>query len=279
MQLASIQALTKFRSSCRSKTEGFVPTMGALHAGHQSLIQLAVNHCDVVIVSIFVNPTQFAPHEDFDQYPRALDDDLKKCIEWGASAIFTPQIEDVYPESTSANYTPSPNIAEVMCGKSRPHFFYGVCNVVERLFALVRPTHAFFGDKDVQQRVIIERMVNDLDLNINIIAAPIVRDENGMALSSRNQYLDNAQYEKSLVIFKTLHDASIKARDLAWGSYQIRQFVAAQIEARGLKGDYVEIFRPSSGEIISGSLKHGDYCCVAVFCGDTRLIDNRKLNL
>ena len=279
MQLASIEALTKFRSNCGSKTVGFVPTMGALHAGHQSLIQLAGDHCDVVIVSIFVNPTQFAPHEDFDKYPRELDDDLKKCIEWGANAIFTPQTEDVYPESNHANYIPSPNIAEVMCGKTRPHFFYGVCNVVERLFALVKPTHAFFGDKDVQQRVIIEQMVNNLNLNIKIITAPIVRDENGMALSSRNQYLDNAQYKKSLAIFKTLHDASIKARDLAWDSYQIRQFVAAQIEARGLRGDYVEIFRPSTGEVVSGHLNNGDYCCVAVFCGETRLIDNRKLNI
>ena len=122
-------------------------------------------------------------------------------------------------------------------------------------------------------------MVNNLNLNIKIITAPIVRDENGMALSSRNQYLDNAQYKKSLAIFKTLHDASIKARDLAWDSYQIRQFVAAQIEARGLRGDYVEIFRPSTGEVVSGHLNNGDYCCVAVFCGETRLIDNRKLNI
>ena len=279
MQLASIEDLTKYRASCGAKRIGFVPTMGALHTGHQSLIHLAIAHCDVVIVSIFVNPTQFSPDEDYDQYPRPLDDDLKKCIEWGANAVFTPQKDDVYPESTSANYTPNPNIAEVMCGKSRPHFFYGVCNVVERLFALIKPTHAFFGDKDLQQRVIIEHMVHDLKLNIKIIAAPIARDENGMALSSRNRYLDDAQYNKSLAIFKTLHDACIKARDFAWDSFQIRQFVAAQIEARGLRGDYVEVFRPSTGQIVSGELNKGDYCCVAVFCGDTRLIDNKKLNI
>ena len=279
INVESASELKNLRAKFAEKTVGFVPTMGALHEGHQSLIQLALSTCDVVIVSIFVNPTQFAPHEDFNQYPRTLETDLKKCNDWGVDIVFTPTSEDLYPDTYDAHYKPDFKLATIMCGKTRTHFFYGVCNVVERLFRVVKPTHAVFGDKDFQQRMIIQEMINELNLNIHLIIGDTIRDENGLALSSRNTYLNQDDYQKALTIFKTLHDLEINIQNKEWQSFQARQFVAAQLEGRGLKGDYVEIFRPSTKSLVNGDIQKGDYCCVAAFCGEIRLIDNRKLNL
>ena len=266
--------LAEFRASCAG-TVGFVPTMGALHAGHEALIKTARETCDHVVVSIFVNPTQFAPNEDFASYPRNHEVDIATCMNLGVHALFVPTEDVIYPAGdTNANYEPNPDLASVMCGKSRPHFFYGVCNVVERLFRLVAPTHAFFGDKDLQQRVVIEHMVADLDLGITIVPCPIVRDEKGMALSSRNDYLDDEGYERALNISRALHDARQHVRTSQWSTHRVRQFLAAELEGRGLKGDYVEVFRPASASIVTGEIQPGDYCCVAVVCDTVRLIDN-----
>ncbi|MEK9727563.1 MAG: pantoate--beta-alanine ligase [Candidatus Margulisiibacteriota bacterium] len=257
---------------------GFVPTMGALHEGHRSLIQYAKSITPYVVVSIFVNPTQFAPHEDFDQYPRSLDTDLNQCRDWGVDMVFTPSENDIYPNhDRHPNYKPHPAVSTILCGKSRPHFFGGVCNVVERLFSIVKPTHAFFGNKDLQQRVIIEQMVRDLNLNVTIVPCPIIRDENGLALSSRNQYLSKQDYQKALAIPQALNTLKLMIKEKQWNSFQARQFMAAQLEARGLRGDYVEIFRPTESSLVNGDIESGDYCCIAVYCGDVRLIDNLLL--
>ena len=277
IHLSTINELTKLHQTL-TKRIGLVPTMGALHDGHKSLIQTSKANGDYVIVSIFINPTQFAPHEDFDEYPRVLNEDLSICEALGVDAVFTPSAEDVYPNGDLVpNYKPKHMLYSIMCGKSRPHFFLGVCNVVERLFNMVQPQFAYFGDKDLQQRVIIQQMVSDLNLGIDIVPCPIVRDENGLALSSRNKYLSDNLYQKALTIPKALNDGKLLAQKNDWSSYQLRQFVAAQLEARGLKGDYVEVFRPSKQVCVNGKIISGDVCCLAAFCGDIRLIDNIKL--
>ena len=277
IQLSSASELGAFRKE-PSGSLGFVPTMGALHEGHHSLINAAISQCDAVLVSIFVNPTQFAPTEDFNDYPRNLESDLNLCESWGVTAVFCPTEDDIYPNNNKeARYVPSREIAEVMCGKTRPHFFYGVTNVVERLFGLVRPSHAFFGDKDLQQRVIIEQMVSELNLPIEIIGCPIIRDDNGLARSSRNAYLDDEGYQKALNISRALHDVKVHVKNDKWSSHRVRQFLAAELEGRGLKGDYVDVFRPTTGEIVNGEIKPGDHCCVAAWCDNVRLIDNQEL--
>ena len=167
---------------------GFVPTMGALHAGHEALIKTARETCDHVVVSIFVNPTQFAPNEDFASYPRNHEVDIATCMNLGVHALFVPTEDVIYPAGdTNTNYEPNPDLASVMCG-FRPHFFYGVCNVVERLFRLVAPTQVLVI-KTCNSGVVIEHMVADLDLGITIVPCPIVRDDKGLALSSRNDYV------------------------------------------------------------------------------------------
>ena len=189
----------------------------------------------------------------------------------------------MYPDNARKSaYQPSTALTQQLCGLSRPTFFDGVCNVVWRLFDLVQPTHAFFGDKDLQQRVIIQHMVRDLNLSIQIVPCPIVRDANGLALSSRNQYLDAADYKQALSISKTLNEvvelvalnAQFNDDSDHWTTFQVRQYVAARIEAAGLKGEYVEVFRPSTACVVSGAIQSGDYCCVAAICNGTRLIDN-----
>lgn len=275
-----IESLTQLKEHrCnRSGTLGFVPTMGALHQGHAALIEASQAKCDQTWVSVFVNPTQFAPHEDFNRYPRQLRKDLEFCKTLGADVVFTPSEATMYPNGDIVpKYIPPLELSQIMCGKTRPHFFNGVCNVVERLFSMVQPTHAFFGNKDLQQRVIIERMVNDLGADIDVIGVPIVRNEAGLALSSRNAYLSEDGHRLASYISMALHDAATHVKKDAWTSHSVRQFIAAELEGRGLKGDYVEIFRPIYGECVSGEINPGDHCCVAFYCDTVRLIDNIQL--
>jgi pantoate--beta-alanine ligase len=259
-------------------TVGVVPTMGALHQGHAALIESSMASCDQTWVSVFVNPTQFAPHEDFNRYPRQLKKDLAFCQSLGADVVVTPSEATMYPNGDIvAKYMPPLELSQIMCGKTRPHFFNGVCNVVERLFAMVQPTHAFFGNKDLQQRVIIERMVHDLGSGIEVVGVPIVRNEAGLALSSRNAYLSEDGHRLASYISMVLHDSASHVRQSSWSSHSVRQFVAAELEGRGLKGDYVEIFRPIYGECVTGEINPGDHCCVAFYCDNVRLIDNIQL--
>lgn len=189
-----------------NKIIGFVPTMGALHEGHESLIKRATEECDAVIVSLFVNPTQFGPNEDFEKYPRQLEQDMEMCKKYGVVAVFSPKPDEMY--SDRANLTmvvPDDFYKNKMCGISRKGHFDGVATVVLKLFNIVQPDCAYFGMKDAQQLFIIKKMVKDLDVQVNVIGCPIVRDEKGLALSSRNAYLSDAAKEKALTISKSLH--------------------------------------------------------------------------
>ena len=189
---------------------GLVPTMGALHEGHLSLIKKSVETCDKTVVSIFVNPIQFAPSEDLDKYPRTLDEDLKLCAEAGADLVFAPTPSEMYGEGNILSndfltYVVPPFFyTDKLCAKSRPGHFDGVCTVVTKLFNIVQPDYAFFGQKDAQQLIIIKKMVKDLNIPVKIIACPTVRDENGLALSSRNKYLSGGGKKEALVLNKIL---------------------------------------------------------------------------
>lgn len=190
-------------------TIGLVPTMGALHQGHLSLIEKSVKICDKTIVSVFVNPTQFGPSEDLDKYPRTLDADLELCKKAGANIVFAPTPKEMYGEGQSTNdfltYVIPPFFyVNKLCGKSRIGHFDGVCTVVAKLFNITLPDYAFFGQKDAQQLIIIKKMVKDLNVPVEIISCPIVRDENGLALSSRNQYLSEEGKKEALVLNKIL---------------------------------------------------------------------------
>jgi pantoate--beta-alanine ligase len=188
------------------KTIGFVPTMGALHEGHISLVRAAVRDNDVAVASIFVNPTQFAPTEDFDQYPRPFDDDLAKLKNENVAAVYAPTAADMYTQNY-ATYVMVEKVSEGLCGGSRPHFFRGVATVVTKLFNAVKPHRAYFGQKDAQQCAVIKRMTRDLDMGIEIVEMPIVREPDGLAMSSRNQYLSEADRRKALCLSRALFQA------------------------------------------------------------------------
>lgn len=194
---------------------GLVPTMGALHEGHLSLIQKSVETCDKTVVSIFVNPTQFGPSEDLDKYPRTLEADLKMCEEAGVDLVFAPTSSEMYGEGNILSndfltYVVPPFFyVDKLCAKSRPGHFDGVCTVVTKLFNILQPDFAFFGQKDAQQLVIIKKMVKDLNIPVEIISCPIVRDENGLALSSRNKYLPDESKKEALVLNKILTNVKL----------------------------------------------------------------------
>ena len=254
---------------------GLVPTMGALHEGHVSLIHEAKKRCDIVVVSIFVNPNQFAPNEDFDDYPRTTETDLEICKIAGVDVVFLPSIEEIYPDSDPMeSYRPSAHLTSVLCGVSRPHFFQGVCDIVVRLFNIIQPRYAFFGDKDLQQRVIIEQMVNDLDISVIIIACPIIRDANGLALSSRNQYLSKESYAKALMLPAVLKEIRHQFQKGDAAIAQLKILAKERIETHEMKIDYVDFFHPKKQLILTDQLDDDSYCCMAVFCDDVRLIDN-----
>lgn len=188
LEIESIGEMIKEREKLDGKSVGLVPTMGYLHEGHLSLVEAAKQECDVVVMSIFVNPLQFGPEEDFDRYPRDLERDQRLAREHGVDILFVPQAEEMYPKKPAATVKVT-GITEVLCGKSRPGHFDGVATVVMKLFQLVRPRRAYFGQKDAQQVAVIHRMAEDLNVPVEIVACPIVREKDGLAMSSRNVYL------------------------------------------------------------------------------------------
>ena len=252
---------------------GFVPTMGALHEGHRSLMRAARKGCEQVIVSIFVNPTQFGPGEDFQKYPRMLDADLAACQAEGVDAVFCPPVSEVYPAG-SATIVTVKRLTEGLCGAHRPGHFDGVTTVVTKLFNIVQPDAAYFGQKDAQQATVLRRMVTDLLWPIEIVVCPTVREPDGLALSSRNAYLSPAERRQAL----SLSAALFRARDeILAGQKDVAALVAAmreRIESAGPCGiDYVEIV--DADELTPLATARGR-CLVAlaVRIGGTRLIDN-----
>ena len=191
---------------------GLVPTMGALHKGHASLIETAKKTCDKVVVSVFVNPIQFGPNEDFDKYPRTIENDLELCKKLGVDIVFAPTPKEMYGENTKLSNTeltfvcPPYNLVDCLCGKARPGHFDGVATVVLKLFNIVKPDYAFFGQKDAQQLFILKKMIKDLNIDLTIVPCPIVRETDGLALSSRNTYLSKEERENALTISKALKE-------------------------------------------------------------------------
>lgn len=197
-----------FRAANPSAKVGLVPTMGALHNGHASLIKASAQNCDLTVVSVFVNPTQFGINEDFSKYPRTLENDTKVAQTAGAAVVFAPSAEEMYGENYSKDLLtlvcPPYDLVNKLCGKTRTGHFDGVATVVSKLFNIVQPDFAFFGQKDAQQLYIIQKMVKDLNFNIKIVSCPIVREDNGLAISSRNQYLSEMEKERALTLSKAL---------------------------------------------------------------------------
>ncbi|MBD7910849.1 MULTISPECIES: pantoate--beta-alanine ligase [Clostridium] len=254
-------------------TVGFVPTMGYLHEGHKSLIDKAVEENDRVVVSIFVNPTQFGPNEDLESYPRDLERDSSLCSDSGVNVIFTPQREEMYPEGfcTSINMT---GLTENLCGKSRPVHFGGVCTVVTKLFNIVAPDKAYFGQKDAQQLAIIKRMVSDLNLNIEVVGCPIIREEDGLAKSSRNTYLSKEERRAAVILSKSLKLGLEAINSGERNSRNIIELIKGNIESEKLaKIDYVQIVDLLSMKDVE-TIEKPVLVAIAVYIGKTRLIDN-----
>lgn len=257
------------------KTIGLVPTMGALHAGHASLVKRAVAENDVVVVSDFVNPTQFNDKNDLLKYPRTLDADCKLLEECGASFVFAPSVEEIYPEPDTRQFSYAP-LDTVMEGKFRPGHFNGVCQIVSKLFLIVEPTRAYFGEKDFQQLAIIREMVRKYPFNLEIVGCPIVREADGLALSSRNALLSDEQRIQALQISKTLFASVEYAQTHTLA--ETKAFVESAIStAEGLRLEYFEIVDGNSLQTVC-DWKDSSYIvgCITVFCGEVRLIDNIK---
>ena len=257
----------------QGKSVGFVPTMGFLHEGHLSLIRAAKKENALVIVSIFVNPTQFGVGEDFEAYPRDLDTDAALSKSAGADVIFCPSISEMYPESYQT-YVEVTEITNKLCGKSRPTHFKGVTTVVNKLFNIVEPHKAYFGQKDAQQLAVIQKMVRDLNMNIEIIPCPIVRDADGLAMSSRNTYLTPEQRDAALVLSKSLFFAKDMISKGCKDAVEIKEMMIKIITSEPLAViDYIEIVDALSLNDIE-TLKGKVLIALAVKLGRTRLIDN-----
>lgn len=261
------------------KRIGFVPTMGALHEGHISLVDEAKRHCDSVIASIFVNPTQFAPDEDFDSYPRTLDQDLSQLEAAGCCAAYCPLAGDLYPDgNTTKVYVEG--LSSILEGEHRPHFFGGVTNIVSRLFIHVAPDVAVFGQKDYQQLQIIKRMVKDLGMPIDVIGAPTIREKDGLAMSSRNRYLSQEERKKAGNFARALRDAATEIEAGKPISETLKQAVK-DIETAGLGPiNYVAVrdadtLSPIKEDILPENTNAR--ILTAAWMGKTRLIDNLPL--
>lgn len=253
---------------------GLVPTMGFLHEGHKSLIERAVKENDKVVVSIFVNPIQFGPNEDYDKYPRNIKKDSKLCNDAGASLIFNPEVEEMYPDKTSLTFVNVENITNCLCGAKRPGHFQGVCTIVSKLFNIVAPNKAYFGEKDAQQLSVIKQMVKDLNFPIQIIGCPIVREKDGLAKSSRNTYLSTKERQAALILSKSLKKAKIAIANGEKDTIILKNLITDNLISEPLaRIDYVEILDLNSMCEID-TLNKESLIAIAVYIGKTRLIDN-----
>lgn len=252
------------------KSIGLVPTMGALHAGHKALVEASAARDDLTVASIFVNPAQFAPHEDFDKYPRAFEGDCRLIESAGGQAVYAPDAKTMYPEGY-ATYVEVRGLQDGLCGKTRPHFFRGVATVVTKLFNAVLPDRAYFGEKDGQQAVIIQRMVKDLDFGPEIVTIPTVREADGLAMSSRNAYLSAEERERGLSLSRALfHGKALMEQGERDGKIIVDE-VRAMLDQ--VKVDYVDLVGAADLKPVE-KVKSPVMLAVAAFVGNTRLIDN-----
>lgn len=261
---------------CRARGDvvGLVPTMGALHAGHQSLIRAAAESTDVVMTTIFVNPLQFAPDEDLDAYPRNLERDCALAEEQGAHVIFAPSVSEMYPEPIESTVSVGGHVSTTLEALSRPSHFDGVSTVVTKLFNIAGPCRAFFGEKDYQQLQIVTRMVSDLNMPVEVVPCPTVREADGLAMSSRNVYLDSAQRQAATVLSRALRAGIAAVADGVRDAGAVRELIEQMIHGEPLAAlEYAAIVDARTLEIpdpLAGDLR----LLTAVRFGDTRLIDN-----
>jgi len=274
---ASEMQQTALALRAAGKRLAFVPTMGNLHDGHLSLVRLAKTRADVVVLSIFVNPTQFGPNEDFAAYPRTFEADRALCEREGVDLIFHPSVPDMYPAGASVSVIET-SLSRTLCGAARPGHFAGVCTVVAKLFNLVLPHVAVFGEKDAQQLRIIRRMVRDLRFPVEIVAGPTAREADGLARSSRNQYLTAEQRPQAVCLRRALDEAERRfvagERDPAALVAAMRAVVA---RAPAAKIDYVEIVDDETLQPLAGPIARPALAALAVWVGQPRLIDNAVL--
>ena len=282
--MQTIQSVNEMQSHAiglRSRGEliALVPTMGCLHEGHLSLIDIAKERADKVAVSIFVNPAQFEPNEDLENYPRTLEEDLEKCGERGVDIVFNPTTEEIYPEGYST-YVKEERISSGLCGISRPHHFRGVATVCLKLFNIVRPDIAVFGQKDAQQCAVVRKMVADFNIPTEIVVGETKRGEDGLAISSRNRYLTKTQYEEALKVPEALMKGKSMVQNKGIRSVDriVAEIIHHLLSSRRIRVIYVQIvdrltMEPAGRDIVPG--KH--IACVAVWIDQVRLIDNISL--
>ena len=261
------------------KKIGFVPTMGSLHQGHLSLIDLVRDQSDLVIVSIFVNPTQFAEGEDLEKYPRDLERDLQLCKEQKVDYVFTPRMEDIYKVNAST-FIVEKTVSEKLCGQFRPSHFRGVTTICAKLFNLCRPTFVALGQKDAQQVSVLKRMIEDLHFRIEVIVGPIVRETDGLAMSSRNVYLNDTQREDARLIFQALITVKklVEEEKTRKVDRVKEEFMMVLQQGNSVRVDYAEVVNRNTMEIEEGSISEESLLVVAVWVDSIRLIDNMDLS-
>ena len=288
--LRSVAELRAYREAegAAGRRVALVPTMGALHAGHLSLVDEGARRAETVVVTIFVNPTQFAPGEDFDAYPRGLEDDLAKCREAGVAAVFAPEPGEMYPDGPEGGKTwvEVEDLSAPLCGRSRPHFFRGVATVVTKLLVIARPHVAVFGEKDYQQLQVVKRAARDLLLDVEIVGAPIHREEDGLAMSSRNVYLDAGMRGEATVLSTALDAVEVALRHGEHSREALLERAIKEIEtAPHAEIDYAELRNPDALELAPERIEGPVVLALAVLfprsigSGErVRLIDNRVLH-
>lgn len=270
----TIEEVRKYVKAWRREglSVGLVPTMGFLHEGHRSLIERAAKENDRVVVSDFVNPTQFGPNEDFESYPRDIEKDAALCNDAGAAVIFNPEAEEMYDNALTK--VSVDKITKVLCGKTRPIHFDGVCTVVSKLFNIVTPDRAYFGQKDAQQLCVVRKMVKDLNFDIEIVSCPIIRETDGLAKSSRNTYLNEEERKAALCLSRSLRIGRELIENGEHSAEAVKAAIRAEIEKEPLaKIDYVEIVSFDTLESVE-SISKPVLAAIAVYIGKTRLIDN-----
>lgn len=279
-----IKDIASMKKWCRKAKEegkiiGFVPTMGALHEGHLSLIRKARKDCDVVVVSIFVNPTQFGPGEDFERYPRNLSQDIILCEKEGVDFVFAPSSKDMYPEGYSTWVEVSGKLTQILEGAHRPGHFRGVTTVVTKLFNIVDPHYSYFGEKDYQQALVVKRMVEDLNMDTQIVVMPTVRERDGLACSSRNSYLTGEKREAARILYKSLVEAKKMIENGEKDASRILSALENFIKKEPLaRIDYITLADPKTLEPVK-KIEGEVVVALAVKIGDVRLIDNMRIKL
>jgi pantoate--beta-alanine ligase len=272
----TIAEFSRWRAAA-TPSVGFVPTMGYLHEGHLSLVRRARSENDSVVVSIFVNPTQFGPHEDFQRYPRDPNRDLGLLDTAQVDAVFTPAVDEMYPAGASTMVEVEA-LSHILEGASRPGHFRGVATIVCTLFHVVHPDRAYFGEKDYQQLQVIQRMVHDLRMPVKVIGCPTIREPDGLAMSSRNVYLSPPERQAAAALSRALSQAKRLSEDDVWEASRLRDEVQKMLDKEPLiRTDYVAIVHPQTLQPVDTAVTAEAVMCLAVWIGPTRLIDNIRL--